>query len=548
MPQSSIHDREHLTRLILSDTTVFQGVKGADRDELLRRLLSITGRLTSINTLIQDTLFLDGPARALHQLCPAKFKGSLYQSMRRQWSSIESGQTFEVQISERVFQRKETPSSHFHCCMIQLWLFGIRHLVNNVHLINEARSFGWSSKMLSLVNLATIAQRLGFSSPRIRDLLTENSNQKLARGFVDTVCVDNFFIPEVSMVQDISTSFDAALHCLRDIGPMLMPAFTTENLDDMAHRRFNSPTSEQYSSQRVYLFLEQVFVESPPPGRFPTSLGIVRDILLCFFGSTILSPINTGQPALRSLSDANIQTTSEQRAERQGLLSKDIIPSEVQLENTDQFQNSETRIYDLELQGNIVDPPDNIVDPLYLEECDSPPVSHPPGTPDYAEPESGTTIAPGFEDIRHIGSLNHLNHITHGRKVEEILRTWATSNNETLVVVFLFESRVYYKFLVEDDIYLRKTLKNLTHEHSFMVIDKEYGLITPDMNKIFESALKYQLVFAAKRDHPGPTDKGQMSLDELRNYVQVFDLHTGKRKEHLREKLPPSKRRFSREE
>lgn len=98
--------------------------------------------------------------------------------------------------------------------MMQLWLFGLRHFVHNVQIIEPKKSFGWSNKMLSLVRLAMLAQRMGFSSPRIIDLLAEGANKRLARGFVETISRDEFYNPRSQVVRDLTTGFDVVLQSL----------------------------------------------------------------------------------------------------------------------------------------------------------------------------------------------------------------------------------------------------------------------------------------------------------------------------------------------
>lgn len=183
-----------------------------------------------------------------------------------------------------------------------------------------------------------------------------------------------------------------------------------------------------------------------------------------------------------------------------------------------------------------------------FEGSDSEHTPYPSGTPDYDKSQSEHTLAPGFEDIRHNGLLNLLNRIIHRRRIEEILQIWFDSKNETLVVLFLFESRTYFKFLIGDKFNIRGTLMDRSKEYSFQVIDPEYGLITPDLNRILDVALEKRLVLAARRDRPGPPQAGEMSLDQLRDYIKVYDVHTGKRKMNEESLAPNPKRRYSREE
>lgn len=68
---------------------------------------------------------------------------------------------------------------------------------------------------------------------------------------------------------------------------------TTDDLDKSARRRFNRPVLSQYNEQRGNMFMEQMFNSVESLARFPTSLTITRDMLICFFGTTIFGEINT---------------------------------------------------------------------------------------------------------------------------------------------------------------------------------------------------------------------------------------------------------------
>jgi hypothetical protein len=155
---------------------------------------------------------------------------------------------------------------------------------------------------------------------------------------------------------------------------------------------------------------------------------------------------------------------------------------------------------------------------------------HPPGTPDRDLVTPSPPLAAGFEDISCNGPMDSKNYLSVHRKVPEILNMWYQSDQE-VIVVYLFESRAYYKFSPLGGFSLRGTLQDLSRDHRFLVIN-EYGLGTPDMNKVYDAALEQRLVLVGKLDKPsqGIDHDGDISLDNLREYVLNYDIHTGKRK------------------
>ncbi|KAJ5084782.1 hypothetical protein NUU61_009361 [Penicillium alfredii] len=516
MPECSLGDRRRIAELVESKQ-IFPLISGVEERKILQdKLVSTPGRLISLNTLIQDTLFLEGPAKALHRLCPPKFI-NLRKTMCYQWSLVGTGRSLEIQRSEQDFTPMPSSASPFAACMIQLWLFGLRHLVQQHNdAKNNRRNFGWSTEMFSLSKLAILADRLGFSSDQIKVLRTENLSQKIAQGFFESLCKEEFCRFEEREVQSMSNRFQSSLRNLPKYneGPTERAHFTTNNTDFMAKRRFNSPTQDQYEQQRRHLFLEQVFGDDQPAAQYPTPLGVTRDILFCFFGKEIF----------REAFNSRDIGSSEGPTEPQ---------NEIPYGNTgpNRMETDETSLRD---QTAGQPSQSSRLDPVEEEDSPSEPVEfdpHPSGTPDRDKTEAAPPLAAGFEDASCNRPLGIKNYLSVHRKVTEILQMWYQSQNQELVVVFLFESRTYYKFTTGDGYNLRSTLQDLARDHYFLLIN-QYGVGIPDMNKAYEEALKERLVLVAKRDNPKQrrNEEGSISADKLREYVYNYNVHTGKRK------------------
>lgn len=101
-----------------------------------------------------------------------------------------------------------------------------------------------------------------------------------------------------------------------------------------------------------------------------------------------------------------------------------------------------------------------------------------------------------------------------------------------MIVIFLFEFRVYYKFNRTGGFNLRSTtLQCLSRQHIFLIINY-FGIRVTDIHIAYDEALKERLLLVGRRDNPGQEkdDVGVISVDELREYVLNYDVHTGKRK------------------
>lgn len=145
--------------------------------------------------------------------------------------------------------------------------------------------------------------------------------------------------------------------------------------------------------------------------------------------------------------------------------------------------------------------------------------------------------AAGFEDPNHIAAMETRTFISGQRRVKEILKIWSKSQKE-VIVIFEFEFRAYYKYTLGGGLSLRAKLKDLSRKYIFAVID-EFGFGTPDINKTYEKAVQNRLLLAARRDNPITRKRAEsavegaklgISVEELKDYVKNYDIHTGKRR------------------
>lgn len=547
MPQTSLSDRRRIISLVESHQ-IFALVTGVNEREALQdRLLSTPGRIISLNTLAQDSLFLDDPARALRCLCP-QFTGSLRKVMLRQWN-LGSERTLEIQNSEHIFGTMQQSAESFSICMIQLWLFAFRHFIHqHSRTKTNRRHFRWSTEDHSLRKLADLADRLGFKSNEITALLQEDLYQNIAKGLIESLCKEDFYIIQERRVEWLSNELRKVLRNLQqysgeDYGAV---EFTTNIAEKAAKNRFNSPAKDQYEQQRKHLFLEQVFGQNQPAAQYPTSLGVTREILCCFFGHEFQTMISSQSIEVPEcfVEQSDVQdvdgnddilmidpTAFNPLMHQAPLEERESIPensrsgeSDIGDTGLDQCSSQYSRSPKVPIT-----PEDDSCEPVEFE-------PHPSGTPDSPPP-----LAPGFEDPSCNCPIETENYLSVRRKVPEILKIWFQSERE-VIVIFLIEVRTYFKFDLTGGVNLQLKLQDLSREHIFIVIN-EFGIGTPDINKTYEETIKERLLLVSKRDNPaqGKNEVGKMSLDKLKEYILNYDVHTGKRKAITNE--GPRKRR-----
>lgn len=138
------------------------------------------------------------------------------------------------------------------------------------------------------------------------------------------------------------------------------------------------------------------------------------------------------------------------------------------------------------------------------------------------------SMAAGFEDELTMGDMEVKLYVTHHGRFPEILNMWRRSSKQNLVVVYLFEDRVFYKFRATDNFSLRSFLKNLARDFILMESHASYGLSIP---KSWGKSLANHLIVACRKDSPAKKRplSAEMSMDEFRNYIGNYDIQTGKR-------------------
>lgn len=547
MPQTSLSDRSRLRHLV-DKREIFGMITGVqERDFMRERLLSISGRIISLNTMVQDTLFLEEPAKALRRLCP-RFNGSFRNAIRHRWAAVGAQRELEIQKSEHKFGAVAQSADSFSLCLLQLWLFAFRHFIPHQRRTKKNKHyFGWSTEGHSLRKLSDLAHRLGFQSDQIGELLSENLHQSAAKGFVESLCDEDFYTVDQNRIKSLSVHIQRILRNLptQPEENNSTGQFTTDSPEREAKNRFNSPSQEQYEEVRKNLFLEQVFGPDQAAAQYPTSLGVIREMLCCFFGHKykkmlsihpeMRTEASTEQSSLTRQTPPIEQDPYEHADDHHPLLLETIVNE----------QDMRTNIYREETIEESVDTEHEMEDqsssrysrslgsPTRAEDLPSEPVEiepYPSGTPDPPPP-----IAPGFEEASCIQPMEKENLLSVRRKVPEILNIWFRSQRE-VIVLFLFESRTYYKFSGASGFNLRAALQNFSREHIFITIN-EFGIGTPDINKTYEAALKERLILVGKRDSPaqGKDEIGLISLDKLQDYVLKYDIQIGKRKGDLQE-------------
>ncbi|PWY96042.1 hypothetical protein BO94DRAFT_601220 [Aspergillus sclerotioniger CBS 115572] len=488
MPTISLQDQKTIRKLVDSGDLFPLITDQEERKTLCNRLLCVSGRILSLQTLVDDTCYLDYPARILRTLLPTGFKGSIQTAFTSCYRIPDQNQ-IEIQISEHDFKSVVATEHAPTLGLMQLWLFVLRHFVHPAtdtnfdqsgpHQIVETRS---KSRM------ALLASRLGFTTDQIVELASKDTDAATSTQILELICREEFYIPSETDIQEMTFQIKDLLRILgrQKIRPSRAPLLTTDDPGEAGRRRQNRPLAGEHYRDRHWLFFEHVFSLQQSTAQYPTSFAVTQDIIFCFFG-------------------------------------RDMVSNLINEQGTDLAEVPTTVLFSSDMQYL----PDSSTSPVEL-------LPHPPGTPDHdlmLGAEQQSPLAAGFETVS--APLDRLHYISLHRSVRSILQLWYQSANTSLIVLFLFETRAYYKFRLSDSYALRGTLTDLSREHYFLVIG-DSGELQSAAN-ITNEALKSQLVFVGKKNGPAHhelfnEEDAQISVDNLRRYASAFNVRTGKRK------------------
>lgn len=336
--------------------------------------------------------------------------------------------------------------------------------------------------------------------------------------FLRAICREEFYMVQDGKIRLMALKFKEYLRNLsrHPEKPRGTPVFSTDDPEKMAHRRYNSPRLDEYERDRTYLFVEHIYSPSQPPGRYPTSFAVTREIFFSFFGReppyTILSQRDASvPPAPAQAEDADSQQANESTTSPQ--------PTATGNTPVQDNEGGERIATHSELPEIVVS------EPVDLE-------PHPPGTPDHLMEgvEFDPPLAHGFEDYTCKAPLERRAEISLHRSATQVLDMWLESDNRDLIVLYMFESRRYIKFLAQGGLNLQLTLNDLGRDHYFLTIKGDEVAAPED---VYEDALEKRLVLVGRKNAPsrGIWDGyGQISLSKLREYLSAYAVRTGKRK------------------
>lgn len=292
-PSLSSEDRAHIQIRMLAGDVLPAVTADDQRARIFDRACSIEHVILSIHTFLEDTKYLEPPARILKELLPGKCKGS----MSQHFSALHSGQTkVKVQMSEYTFEDRTSPSGRSSWLSYrQLWLFALRHFPvmdgqsprrdkTKQSALHEGRQPRRWYEFWSL------ASENGYR--RIRCLYRDRTAAD-AKAIED--CVRNILPSKYYAINPDRMRQIVLLNCqlFSDVPyvkkELVAPVLTSdyEGCGSDISDRCGRPWERSFQADEESLFLEHIYSTScsTVPKRYLTSFAVKRDFFRAFFGS-----------------------------------------------------------------------------------------------------------------------------------------------------------------------------------------------------------------------------------------------------------------------
>ncbi|KAB8226960.1 uncharacterized protein BDW43DRAFT_317277 [Aspergillus alliaceus] len=546
MPESTAD--KQLIESLMDNGTLFPSLGDENiRKSVLQRLLETKGRILSLHSLVQDTLFIQPCAKALRQLVPPAFL-DLRDALMRRLETHEAAWT--IQVSETVAETftADLDSSSLACdgsicavAYVQLWLFAMRYIENLTSATLPGRQKEFcdenhiyrETRQESSHELAILAQTLGFDSPQIRSLCKKRSAKSSARAFLTgRRPAERYDYPRHWLDKAPEKIVDILkLPMDKTSKSPAMPSLSFEGNGQLpvVQKRCGLPSWTTYQKNRQFLFVPHVYSPTQISGEHPSSFAILRDIIFSFFGRHLF-PAGIKAPWLDTATEPHASPTRD----NPGLSHEPV--SLVQQESCRSLTPESLSPVSLEPHPPGTPPNPGALPPNQLEaELPSPVHQEETSLALVLRPP----LAAGFEDDACIAPLGQRTFMTHHRGADEILTTWNRCHDSSLAVFYFFKTRQYCKFQLNHpnlDEHLRDFMDPISNDHYFADINS--GLIHSD--DVIQHIHQVPLILVyTDFEHKNPPNFG------FRDYVCSFDVKTGKRQQREGEDTssPEGKRR-----
>lgn len=303
-PSVSVKDAKVVKGLVVSGQ-VFSDFTSSERKGIWKRLKRRKDIIPSLHTFFQDMWYLEACANCMKRLVnPCQRYPSVKSAFLGVFKLEPNNGHCLIQTSETNFRHQRgSQTNRAELGYRQLWLYAMRHYPQ---IPREQSSDDLVAKPghekadeMVLHDMAVLAQRLGFDSPHIQNLIRESPDRQMARDILlKARKPDRYQYPEdifESLVTRICDCFSKAVSLDHPTSPE--PAMARE----VKLKRYGLPHRNAQRQDSRLLFLDELHANNVPLDTKVTTLFVRRCFYFAFFGQLPeglpLSPAQTGSPS-----------------------------------------------------------------------------------------------------------------------------------------------------------------------------------------------------------------------------------------------------------
>jgi hypothetical protein len=303
-PSVSVKDAKVVKGLVVSGQ-VFSDFTSSERKGIWKRLKRRKDIIPSLHTFFQDMWYLEACANCMKRLVnPCQRYPSVKSAFLGVFKLEPNNGHCLIQTSETNFRHQRgSQTNRAELGYRQLWLYAMRHYPqipreqSGDDLV--AKPGHAKADEMVLHDMAVLAQRLGFDSPHIQNLIRESPDRQMARDILlKARKPDRYQYPEdifESLVTRICDCFSKAVSLDHPTSPE--PAMARE----LKLKRYGLPHRNAQRQDSRLLFLDELHANNVPLDTKVTTLFVRRCFYFAFFGqlpeALPLSPAQTGSPS-----------------------------------------------------------------------------------------------------------------------------------------------------------------------------------------------------------------------------------------------------------
>ncbi|EQL28304.1 hypothetical protein BDFG_08923 [Blastomyces dermatitidis ATCC 26199] len=282
-------------RCVVLGGEAFTNFNDSDRAAIWNKLQGKREIIPSLHTFFQDIYYLEACANCVKRLVvPSRLRPTLRSAVLGSLKPPDPAVGYcMIQTSETGHRRSGSPAQRAELGYRQLWLYAMRHYPK---MPREPESDDLVAKPghekadeTALHEMAVLARKLGFDSPRITDLIELSPDHQIARAVLLKARDPERFQYESevfeTLIGHIAECFSLAVPVERQLSCDFTPGSEVK-----PNAQCGLPHARAQQQDCRFLFINQLHTDDIPAAGKVSTLFVRRCVYFAFFGKPLTSP------------------------------------------------------------------------------------------------------------------------------------------------------------------------------------------------------------------------------------------------------------------